>query len=96
MAWSYDQEGESVQDITIQIAGGDQQDLRATVRNLDTTSYQYEGAQVERVEVGLLPGALSPDPLPGLEAVFNGITYEIESWKPGPLVHLVTLVRNRS
>lgn len=96
MSWVYAQDGESVQDIPIQIAGGDLQTLRGTVRNLDTTSYQYEGSQVEKVEIGLLPGALTPDPLPGLEAIFNGITYEIESWRKGPLVHIIILVRYRS
>lgn len=92
MDWVYAQDGESVVDITLTVAGGAEQPLRSTVKYLETDPVQYEGASVERVELGLL-AVPTPEPIPGREVKFNGVDYECESWLKGRLVSKLTLMR---
>jgi len=92
MAWTFEQAGESVVDVVLTVAGDIQRQIRATKRILAADQSRYDGAPMERVELGFIHGA-PPEPLPGRKAVLDGVGYEIESWTPGTLVDLLILAR---
>jgi len=92
MVWLFSQNGESVRDVTLTVAGGEQQSLRASVRDLRTDPSSYEGTAVSRVEVMLIAGSVS-GVAPGRKVVFDGLSYEVESFVPGYLINYLTLAR---
>jgi hypothetical protein len=92
MVWLFAQDGESVRDVTLTVAGGTQQPLRASVRDLETDPSSYEGTAISRVELALVAGSVS-GVSPGRKVVFDGLSYEVESFVPGNLINYLTLAR---
>ena len=92
MDWLFSQDGGSVQDVDLTIAGSLLSAVRAVVIPLDTDPAAYEGAAVSRVELRLQAGAIPAVP-PGREVVFDGIKWQCESFRPSGLVVALTLMR---